>query len=102
MELAQNSEPVKSPFHKSDISKQSPGVAALQMHAISGLPRICEMSISWSSSPGRASQSPHKAPKCEREHHQRSLFCLVRAFPSRTTHIIPRLIVEGRLRCANS
>ena len=57
MKLAQNSEPVKSPFHKSDISKQSTGSAALQMHAISGSPRICEMSISWSSSPGRASQS---------------------------------------------
>ena len=37
----------------------------------------------------------HKAPKCEREHHQRTLFCLARALPSQSMYIIAAMDRRG-------
>ena len=91
MKSAQFSRPVKWPFHKSDISKQSTGTFPLQFSANLRQPGF--MKSAFHGVPAQVGR--HKAPKCEREHHQRTLFCLARALPSQSMYIIAAMDRRG-------
>ncbi len=91
MKSAQFSRPVKWSFHKSDISKQSTGTFPLQFSANLRQPGF--MKSAFHGVPAQVGR--HKAPKCEREHHQRTLFCLARALPSQSMYIIAAMDRRG-------
>ena len=91
MKSAQFSTPVKWPFHKSDISKQSTGTFPLQFSANLRQPGF--MKSAFHGVPAQVER--HKAPKCECEHRQRMLFCLARALPSQSMYIIAAMDRRG-------